>query len=76
MQFVFKIRNIVGILEKMDDENILEIQNRVREISCLIYVLKMALINHDSESFDTLPYACYAEMLENKANALLSAVDI
>lgn len=60
----------------MDDENMFEIQNRVREMSCLIYVLKMALINHDSESFDTLPYACYAEMLENKANALLSAVDI
>ena len=60
----------------MDDENMLEIQNRVREMSCLIYVLKMALMNNSSENLDTLPYACYAEMLENKANALLSAIDI
>ena len=44
-------------------------KEKILEISNLIYVLKMALLNNEQEHSDTQPYGRFISIIENKINS-------
>lgn len=53
----------------MDQEKNNNIKDNILEISNLVYVLKMALLNNEQENNDTQPYGYFISVIENKINS-------
>jgi len=53
----------------MDQEKNDNIKDNILEISNLVYVLKMALLNNEQENNDTQPYGYFISVIENKINS-------
>ena len=58
----------------MNNEKLEKIYNKIDEISCLIYVLKIALDNIEQPINDTTPFARLAGVIEHKINYILEKV--
>ncbi len=61
--------------EEENIDNKILAQNKALELLNLIYILKLALKNNEDESPDTMPYAAFVGMLENKAKKLFDILE-
>ncbi len=57
------------------EEKQLEISNKIAEIQNLTHVLKVALLNSEQPTADTLPYGNFLEEIEHKINSLNAALE-
>lgn len=53
----------------MEIEKTDKMKEKIIEISNLIFVLKMALLNNEQKYNDTLPYGRFVSMIEHKINS-------
>jgi len=56
-------------------EKQLEISNKITEIQNLTHVLKIALLNSEQPTDDTLPYGHFLSEIEHKINSLNAAIE-